>query len=82
MICYFIRSSSRFGFQGVVERESGREREREMRGINDGGASTSTEAALSSPSTSGSFAILQNYPLISAFVAFAIAQLFKFFTSW
>ncbi|XP_020246629.1 uncharacterized protein LOC109824443 [Asparagus officinalis] len=51
-----------------------------MRGLNDGGASPSTDPAASS--SYGSLAILQNYPLISAFAAFAIAQLIKFFTSW
>ncbi|ONK71145.1 uncharacterized protein A4U43_C04F5170 [Asparagus officinalis] len=53
-----------------------------MRGISDAEVSSSTAATTSSSSSSGSFAILQNYPLISAFVAFAIAQLIKFFTTW
>ncbi|XP_010556163.1 PREDICTED: uncharacterized protein LOC104825518 [Tarenaya hassleriana] len=31
---------------------------------------------------SSSFSVFTNYPLISAFVSFSIAQLIKFFTSW
>ncbi|KAI4336612.1 hypothetical protein L6164_015116 [Bauhinia variegata] len=41
---------------------------------------TATSASLANASTSSS--ILSNYPLISAIVAFAIAQSTKFFTSW
>lgn len=51
-----------------------------MRGINAGGAAAS--AASAAPSSSGSFGILHNCPLISAFVAFSIAQLIKFFMTW
>lgn len=50
-----------------------------MRVINNGGDSSSS----SLPSSSfRSFQILQNYPLISALVAFSTAQLIKFFTTW
>ncbi|KAJ8758890.1 hypothetical protein K2173_002669 [Erythroxylum novogranatense] len=45
------------------------------------GSDASTQNAISSPSSSSS-SILTNYPLISALVAFAIAQSIKFFTSW
>ncbi|KAJ6833730.1 uncharacterized protein M6B38_276680 [Iris pallida] len=44
-----------------------------------------TTSSSSPPSPSSSFdmfAILHNYPLISALVAFSIAQLIKFFTTW
>ncbi|XAR64430.1 hypothetical protein NMG60_11024764 [Bertholletia excelsa] len=41
-----------------------------------------TTPALSSSSSSSSASIFTNYPLISALVAFAIAQSTKFFTSW
>lgn len=45
------------------------------------GSSTTTIQNLGA-SLSSSESILTNYPLISAFLAFAIAQSIKFFTSW
>ncbi|XP_020572003.1 uncharacterized protein LOC110018879 isoform X2 [Phalaenopsis equestris] len=45
-----------------------------------GGADSSSPSLPSSLSNSGS--AFQNYPLISALVAFAVAQSIKFFTTW
>lgn len=44
--------------------------------------SSTTTIQNSGASLSSSESILTNYPLISAFLAFAIAQSIKFFTSW
>ncbi|KAL9390172.1 hypothetical protein Peur_018777 [Populus x canadensis] len=44
--------------------------------------SSTTTIQNSGSSLSSSESILTNYPLISAFLAFAIAQSIKFFTSW
>ncbi|XP_011041553.1 PREDICTED: uncharacterized protein LOC105137493 [Populus euphratica] len=44
--------------------------------------SSTTTIQNSGASLSSSDSILTNYPLISAFLAFAIAQSIKFFTSW
>ncbi|KAL6969306.1 hypothetical protein U1Q18_029025 [Sarracenia purpurea var. burkii] len=41
-----------------------------------------TATSASAESSSSSLSIFSNYPLISALVAFAIAQSIKFFTSW
>lgn len=46
------------------------------------GSSSSSSSSSSVHETVSSSSILGNYPLISAFVAFAIAQSIKFFTSW
>ncbi|KAL5760107.1 hypothetical protein ACOSP7_018606 [Xanthoceras sorbifolium] len=47
--------------------------------IDNGGVSST---ASSSSSSSSSLSVISNYPLISALVAFAIAQFIKFFTVW
>jgi acid phosphatase family membrane protein YuiD len=44
--------------------------------------SSTTTIQNSGASLSSLESILTNYPLISAFLAFAIAQSIKFFTSW
>jgi hypothetical protein len=44
--------------------------------------SSTTTIQNSGASLSSSESRLTNYPLISAFLAFAIAQSIKFFTSW
>ncbi|RZR71121.1 hypothetical protein BHM03_00003709 [Ensete ventricosum] len=49
-----------------------------MRGMNGSGSSSSLSPSLSSPP----FTVLHNYPLISAILAFAIAQSIKVFTTW
>ncbi|PON82797.1 Acid phosphatase/vanadium-dependent haloperoxidase-related [Trema orientale] len=43
---------------------------------------TSAAAAATAGVSSSSSSIFTNYPLISAFVAFAMAQTIKFFTAW
>ncbi|XP_064956181.1 uncharacterized protein LOC135633092 isoform X2 [Musa acuminata AAA Group] len=49
-----------------------------MRGMNGLESSSSLSPSLSSPY----FPVLHNYPLISAILAFAIAQSIKVFTTW
>ncbi|CAL9113853.1 unnamed protein product [Musa textilis] len=49
-----------------------------MRGMNGLESSSSLSPSLSSPP----FTVLHNYPLISAILAFAIAQSIKVFTTW
>ncbi|KDO82000.1 hypothetical protein CISIN_1g033493mg [Citrus sinensis] len=44
--------------------------------------SDSVSTTSSSSSSSSSSSIITNFPLISAFVAFTIAQCAKFFTAW
>ncbi|KAJ4710898.1 Acid phosphatase/vanadium-dependent haloperoxidase-related protein [Melia azedarach] len=46
------------------------------------GSMVGDSASSDSSTASSSFSIFTNYPLISAIVAFAIAQSTKFFTSW
>ncbi|XP_061974746.1 uncharacterized protein LOC133696545 [Populus nigra] len=62
-----------------------KEREREIdsrRMVEMATGSSTTTIQNSGSSLSSSESILTNYPLISAFLAFAIAQSIKFFTSW
>ncbi|KAF8390600.1 hypothetical protein HHK36_025127 [Tetracentron sinense] len=50
--------------------------------MDDLAASSASQIQNTVPSSSSSSSILRNYPLISALVAFALAQSIKFFTSW
>ncbi|XP_072971190.1 uncharacterized protein [Typha angustifolia] len=50
--------------------------------MGDAGLSTVDVASSSSPSSFSYFAVFHNYPLISAILAFAIAQSIKLVTTW
>ncbi|KAK3418915.1 hypothetical protein EUGRSUZ_H04664 [Eucalyptus grandis] len=47
-----------------------------------GSSSTAASSSSSAPPASASASIFNNYALLAAFAAFAIAQSIKFFTSW
>jgi hypothetical protein len=50
--------------------------------MEDAAATSASSSSSSLSSSSSSSSIFTNYPLISALVAFAIAQSTKFFTAW
>lgn len=69
---------ARLLISGAKERELSKERW-EVAMARLGGADSSS---FSSPSLLSGSSVFQNHPLISALVAFALAQSIKFFTTW
>lgn len=53
-----------------------------QKSVSSKAATTTAAAAAAEAASSSSSSILTNYPLISAVVAFTIAQSIKFFTTW